>query len=158
MELSVVGKAKVAVSKRILLVDDEHNALVALEKILSEDGYKVVIAGTEEHAISQLSQWNFDLIITDLFLLHKSCKNLLNKIRGLKARIPVILTSGHGDLERYIEDPQTLDMTPLTKPIEYAKLKRLIGKIEARNESEAGEGSDVNIDGNNSERMMPSKL
>ena len=149
-------------SKRILLVDDEHNALMALAKILSEDGYKVVVAGTEEQAISQLSRWNFDLIITDLFLLHKSCKNLLNKIKGLEARIPVILTSGHGDLERYIDEPQELDMTPLTKPIEYSKLKRLIGKIEARNKSATGEVSDVNIEGNglddNSERMMPSKL
>ena len=113
-------------SKRILLVDDEENALVALAIILQEDGYDVVIAGTEEQAISRLDQWNFDFIITDLFLFRKSCLDFLNKIKSLDTRTPVILTSGHDSAERYIEESQPLDIMLLSKPIKYDELKRLI--------------------------------
>lgn len=138
-------------SKRILVVDDEHNALVALAKILREDGYNVVVAGTEEQAMDRLNHWSFDFIITDLFLLRRSCLNLLNKIESLDAHIPVILTSGHGDVDRYIGESHMPDMMYLSKPIKYDELKRLIGKIETRKESQKM------VNGNSFERVMPSK-
>jgi two-component system nitrogen regulation response regulator GlnG len=122
--------------KKVLLVDDEQNALVALSKILREDGYDVAIAGTEEQAISSLDRGNFDFIITDLFLFHRSCVNLLNKIKSLEVRTPVILTSGHEDVERYIEESQPMDIMHLSKPIAYDKLKRLIEKMETHREVE----------------------
>jgi len=123
-----------SLAKTVLLVDDEHNALVALAKILREDGYNVVVAGTEEQALRRLKKWTFDFIITDLFLLHKSCINLLNKIKSLEAHTPVILTSGHENVDQYIEESDLGEMMCLSKPIKYDELKRMIEKIEARGE------------------------
>lgn len=129
-------------SKRVLLVDDEHNALVALAKILREDGYNVVVAGTEEQAMKRLNHWSFDFIITDLFLLHKSCVNLLKKIKNLDERVPVILTSGHEDVDHYIGESNFSEMMRLSKPIKYDELKRLIGMIEAGGKSEKNANAD----------------
>ena len=89
--------------KKVLVVDDEHNALVALAKILREDGYQVVVASTEEQAIKRLKRWTFDFVITDLFLLHNCCIKLLDKLQGLKPSIPIILTTAHGDVDASIE-------------------------------------------------------
>ncbi len=122
---------------KILLVDDEHNALVALAKILREDGYDVVMAGTEEQALAELGRWDFGFIITDLFLLRKSCMKLLEKIERLETRTPVILTSGHNDVDRYIEQTRLPDVMRLSKPIEYDELKRLIEQAEARSKAGA---------------------
>lgn len=116
------------------MVDDERNALVALAKILREDGYNVVVASNEEQAMNRLSRWTFDFIITDLFLLHSCCINLLNKIKSLKPRTPVILTTALGDVNQYLDQSSLEGMTCLYKPIKYDELKRIIGDIEAQSE------------------------
>lgn len=118
--------------KTVLLVDDERNALIALAKILREDGYHVVVASTEEEAMSHLGRGTFDLVITDLFLLHNCCTKLLNKIKGLEPRVPVILTTAHGDVNRYVDESSLQGLVRLSKPIKYDELKRVIGKIEAQ--------------------------
>lgn len=125
-----VKRAGLLLSKKVLVVDDERNALVALAKILKEDGYDVLVAGTEEQAMSLLNRWSFNFIITDLFLLRKSCVNLLNKIKGLEAPTPVILTSGHEDVARYVGELDLQGMMCLSKPIKYDELKRMIATIE----------------------------
>lgn len=118
--------------KTVLLVDDERNALVALAKILREDGYQVVMASTEEQALDRLSRWKFDFIITDLFLLKSCCINLLNKIKTLETHTPVILTTAHGDVNRYLDEASLDGMPLLTKPIKYDELMRVIGIVEAQ--------------------------
>ncbi|RJP68221.1 MAG: response regulator [Candidatus Abyssobacteria bacterium SURF_17] len=119
-------------AKKVLVVDDERNALVALAKILREDGYDVVVAATEEQAMHRLNRWRFDFIITDLFLLRSCCINLLNKIKSLKPLTPVILTTAHGDVNRYLDESSLEGMLWLSKPIKYDELRRVIGIIEAQ--------------------------
>ncbi len=121
-------------SKRVLVVDDERNALVALAKILREDGYDVVVASNEEQAMNRLSRWTFDFIITDLFLLHSACINLLNRIKSLKPRTPVILTTALGDVNQYLDQSSLEGTMCLYKPIKYDELKRVIRQIEAQSE------------------------
>jgi DNA-binding NtrC family response regulator len=120
--------------KTVLIVDDEHNALVALAKILREDGYNVVVAANEEQALKRLNKWNFDFVITDLFLLHSCCINLIKKIKGFKRRIPIILTTAHEDVSKYVDESSLEGMMQLSKPIQYDELKRIIGSIEAQDE------------------------
>lgn len=120
---------------RILLVDDKRNSQLALAKILREDGYDVTVAGTEEEALNRLERSSFDSIITDLFLFRKSCVRLLEKIGSLEARTPVILASGHNDVDRYIDESRIPEMMRISKPIEYDELKRLIEDIAARGEA-----------------------
>jgi two-component system NtrC family response regulator len=122
------------VPKRVLVVDDEHNALVALAKILREDGYNVVVAANEEQALKRISKRTFDLVITDLFLLHSCCINLLKKLKSLNHRIPTILTTAHGDISKYVDESNLEGMTLLSKPIKYDELKRILGTIEAESE------------------------
>ncbi len=121
-------------SKRVLVVDDEHNALVALAKILREDGYHVVVASTEEQAMQRLARWSFDFIITDLFLLHTCCVKLLEKIKSIKPRTPVILTTAHGNVSQYLDKSSLEGMMHLSKPIKYDELRRIIEAIESRQE------------------------
>ena len=128
-------KGRSDLAMRILLVDDKRNSQLALAKILREDGYDVTVAGTEEEALNRLEHSSFDSIITDMFLFRKSCVRLLEKIGSLEVRTPVILASGHNDVDRYIDESRTPDMMRISKPIEYDELKRLIEDIEARGEA-----------------------
>lgn len=130
MFVVVLEERSLSSPKTVLVVDDEHNALVALAKILQEDGYQVVVAATEEQALERLEHWSFDFIITDLFLLHHCCVNLLKKINEMKPRIPVILTTAHGDVDRYIDESSLEGMIYLSKPIKYDELRSKIMTIE----------------------------
>jgi len=125
-------EAELVSSKTVLVVDDEKNALVALAKILREDGYHVVVASTEEQALDRLNKWTFDFIITDLFLLKACCINLLNKIKSLKPYPPVILTTAHGDVNRYLDEASLDGILHLSKPIKYDELMRVIAQIESQ--------------------------
>lgn len=122
-------------SKKILVVDDEQNAVEALAKILREDGYQVAVACTEEQAMSRLDESTFDCVITDLFLLRKSCNKLLNTLRSREPRIPVVLVTGHENVDRYVSEYPLEEMTRLSKPIQYDELKRAIAAIQARSGS-----------------------
>lgn len=126
-------------------MDDERNALVALAKILREDGYRVVVASTEEQALNRLSRWKFDFIITDLFLLNMCCVNLLNRIKSLKPNTPVILTTAHGDVNRYLDESSLDGMLQLSKPIRYDELMRVIGTIEAESAKKPKAENEVGI-------------
>jgi DNA-binding NtrC family response regulator len=125
------------------LVDDERNALVALAKILREDGYSVVVASTEEQAMHRLNRRKFDFIITDLFLLSGCCINLLNKIKSLKPRIPVIVTTAYGDVNRYLDESSLEGMVRLSKPIDYNELIKTIRRIEGQSAQMQRTESDV---------------
>ncbi len=121
---------------RALVVDDEQNALVALAKILREDGPNVVAASTEEQAIDRLSRSTFDFVITDLFLVQGRCLKLLEKIKSLKSYTPVILTTGHEDVSRYLDESSMEEIKLLSKPIKYEELKAIIATIEAQGDRE----------------------
>ena len=126
---------------KALVVDDEHNALVALAKILLEDGHHVVVASNEEQAIDRLSRSAFDFVITDLFLVHGRCLKLLDKIKNLKTYTPVILTTGHENVSRYLDESSMEGMKFLSKPIKYEELKDTIAKIEAQSKEGRTSGS-----------------
>ncbi len=96
--------------------------------------------------MERLGLSTFDLIITDLFLLHNCCIKLLDKIRSLKPRTPVILTTAHGDVDRYLDKTSLSGMFCLSKPINYDELKRIIGQIESQSKlAETSENGSVTM-------------
>src|SRR5215831_10298262 len=58
--------------KKILLVDDEPDAVESMAAVLREDGYVVDCAGTAEDALERFRSETYHLLITDLFLPGKS--------------------------------------------------------------------------------------
>jgi CheY-like chemotaxis protein len=50
----------------ILVVEDEHNLRIALERILKDAGYEVVQTESGKEALRLRQKTSFDLVITDL--------------------------------------------------------------------------------------------
>jgi len=89
----------------ILVVDDEEVIRTTIQKKLSRDGYNVITFEKSEDLLCHLkhSDHKTDLIITDIKLHKIDGIELLRRINGMDEPIPVLIISGHGDVEDAIK-------------------------------------------------------
>lgn len=90
-------------SASILVVDDESTTTDALELLLSDHGYDVIVASTAKEAETLLARRWFDLVFLDLRLPDADGIDLLKHIKHTAPEIEVVLMTAHGSLEITIE-------------------------------------------------------
>lgn len=86
---------------KVLLVDDEEIYSESLAKVLARRGLEVSVANTGEKALQWLKGGNrADVILLDLKMLGLDGLAVLEEIRRTDPVTPVLMLSGHMDLER----------------------------------------------------------
>ncbi|MFZ4854902.1 MAG: response regulator [Desulfuromonadaceae bacterium] len=115
--------------KRILIVDDEENARVALSKILTHDGYQVSSAGNGLEALNFLRCNNVELIITDLNMPEMNGLMFLRELNRDYPTSKVIMVTAYGEVESYLEAITLGAFEYINKPVKYNDLKKVIDKI-----------------------------
>ncbi|MBI5366292.1 MAG: response regulator [Planctomycetes bacterium] len=75
----------------VLVVDDDRLIRELLRDSLQEEGYRVLVSPSAEHAVNQLSQFPVDLIITDMAMGGKSGFDLMRMLRSHALEVPVIV-------------------------------------------------------------------
>lgn len=85
----------------ILIVDDEDVIRYALQKKLSRIGYNVISLEKAEDVLYLLKNGGqrIDLIITDIKLRKMDGIELLRRVKNLETPIPVMIITGHGNVE-----------------------------------------------------------
>lgn len=78
----------------ILLVDDNHDGVVARRSVLEELGYKVACACCGADALELVCKENFDLVITDYKMAPMDGIELIAKMRARGFEKPAILLAG----------------------------------------------------------------
>src|SRR5512134_3604377 len=118
---------------RVLIVDDELNALRVLSAILSEDGYHVLSSDNVEKAISIIHQGPVDAVITDLKMPQKDGMEFFEYARENHPDIPVIFLTAYGTVESAVSAMTRGAFYYFIKPPDYLKLKGILGRaIEQR--------------------------
>lgn len=81
--------------KTLLVVDDEVGITEALNDLLSEEGFHVLVAGTGKEALARLAEKRPDLILLDYMMPVMDGREVLNVLRGDAAYrdIPVLMMS-----------------------------------------------------------------
>ncbi|OGU00156.1 MAG: two-component system response regulator [Geobacteraceae bacterium GWB2_52_12] len=115
--------------KRILVVDDEENARVALSKILSHDGYDVSTASNGQEALNFLRSKDVELIITDLNMPEMNGLMFLRELNRTHPASNVIMITAYGEVESYLEAMTLGVFEYINKPVRYDDLKKTIDKI-----------------------------
>lgn len=113
--------------KTILIIDDEHSFLLALELILKSAGFNVLTASTGEEGLIKVKDSRPDLVLLDIMMPGIGG---LETLRVLKSHpqfrnIPVLMMSGARPLVRQSEYPWS-DF--LFKPFEPKELLAMIQK------------------------------
>ncbi len=116
----------------ILLIDDEPNLLKLLKRPLSKSGHLI----TEAHDGKQgwdlfLKHPNtFDVIITDIEMPVLNGVELLKRLREKDYHIPVIIMTGHEDIQFSIETLRFGAFDFLLKPFKAKELLSVLDKLE----------------------------
>ncbi|MGZ3921638.1 MAG: response regulator [Bacteroidia bacterium] len=79
---------------KILIIDDDQMTINALKHSLEDMGHKVFVAEDGEHAITKITNGEFDLVISDIMMPGISGLSLVNVLRSVHLCFtPVIMMS-----------------------------------------------------------------
>ena len=106
----------------VLIVDDEEGIRESLSVILEDEGYRVVSAGSGEEALTILQEQFPDLIILDVWLPGMDGIQTLQEITALKKELPVIMISGHGNIEVAVKATRIGAYDFLEKPLSLERV------------------------------------
>ena len=115
----------------ILVADDDADVRLALEMSLSYEGFEVWTAKDGEEAWMRLQKGIEEakpaaLVLSDLKMPRLDGMGLLEKISSLESPPPVIVISGHGDVEVAVAAMQKGAANFLEKPLEDNRLRATI--------------------------------
>ena len=87
----------------ILVIDDEMDIRDLLSDIFMDEGYNVLKAAHSEQELSLFNDHDIDLIILDILIENRDMDGIEN-LKTLKknkdhAHIPILMISGHGNVE-----------------------------------------------------------
>ncbi len=121
---------------KILIIEDEAAIRRVLVKILSEenDAYKVSeaedgLAGTE-----LIKKEDFDLILCDIKMPKMDGVEVLQAVQKIKPEIPVVMISGHGDLETAVNTMRLGAFDYIPKPPDLNRLLNTVRNALDRKE------------------------
>jgi PAS domain S-box-containing protein len=115
----------------ILLVDDEPSILKITAKILERSGYQSLVApnGAEALKVFQQNEPRIRLVITDYSMPGMNGVTLAESLKKLNAGVPILLSSGLGDVLDAGKLCQAGIQTVLKKPYDTATLLKTLDKI-----------------------------
>ena len=119
--------------KRILVVDDEENARIALSKILTREGYDVASACNGYEALNYLRGKEVELIITDINMPEMNGMTFLRELNHSHPASNVIMITAYGEVESYIEAMNLGAFEYINKPVKFEELNKIICKIFRNN-------------------------
>ncbi len=115
--------------QNILVVDDEDEARLGLSKLLSSQGYVVYTAANGLEALELLRNHPVSIIITDVKMPKMDGLTFLREIRKLIPGVKVVIVTGYGEVETYLEAMNLGAMEFLHKPIQFDNLVKVIKKV-----------------------------
>lgn len=116
----------------LLVVDDDTRIRALLRRYLSEQGFRVTIAGDAGEARRKLEGLDFDLIILDVMMPGETGISLTQALRD-KRRIPIILLTARAEADARIEGLEAGADDYLPKPFDPRELVLRINNILRRN-------------------------
>ena len=117
-------------SSEILLIDDEKDIRFAVHEILKENNFFVREADTVEKALSEVKKKLPDLVILDVLLDEKNRDgiHILKFIKSIDADLPVIMISGHANIQIAVDSIKHGAFEFLEKPFNKDRLLNFVNR------------------------------
>jgi DNA-binding NtrC family response regulator len=106
----------------ILVTDDEKSIRNSLKEILEFEGYRVLEAETGNRAFETIKKERIDLMLLDIKMKGMDGLEVLEKIKEDSHLFPVIMISGHGNIEIAVEATKTGAFDFIAKPPDLNRL------------------------------------
>lgn len=109
---------------KILIIEDEVAIRRVLTKIISEenDSYYVEEAGDGLLGIEMIKNNDYDLVLCDIKMPKMDGVEVLEKAKKIKPEIPIVMISGHGDLDTAVNTMRLGAFDYISKPPDLNRL------------------------------------
>ena len=107
---------------KILVVDDERSIRNTLKEILEYEGHEIALAENGLVAIEMVKAKPYDLIFCDIKMPEMDGIEVLDKIQEINSEIPVVMISGHGNIDTAVESIKKGAYDFIEKPLDLNRI------------------------------------
>lgn len=130
---------------KILLVDDETELSDPLSRILLQEGYEVDIADNGATGIKLALQNQYDLLILDWMLPHKSGLEICREVRSQSLTTPVLFLTAKDTVDDRVDGLDAGADDYLVKPFELRELLARVRALLRRSTLEIGSSDRLKV-------------
>ena len=106
----------------ILIIDDEKAIRKTLTEILSFEGYKIDEAADGEEGLKKFKEKSYDVVLCDIKMPKLDGIEFLQKAAEASPDVPIIMISGHGNIETAVEAVKKGAYDFISKPPDLNRL------------------------------------
>ncbi len=121
----------------VLIVDDEAGVRSALSGVLRDEGYQVEAVDTGETCLERVSRNAYDVVVLDIWLPGLDGLATLERLRQRHVDAPVVMISGHGNIESAVRAIKMGAFDFVEKPLSLEKTVLVIGNAARQRRLEA---------------------
>ena len=121
----------------VLIVDDEAGVRSALSGVLRDEGYAVEAVESGELCLERVTRVTFDVIVLDIWLPGMDGLATLERLRQRNVESPVVMISGHGNIESAVRATKLGAYDFIEKPLSLEKTVLVIGNAVRQRRLEA---------------------
>jgi two-component system nitrogen regulation response regulator NtrX len=117
----------------ILIIDDEKAIRKTLTEILGFEGYKLEEAADGEEGLKKFKEKTYDVVLCDIKMPKIDGLDFLQKAVEINSDVPIIMISGHGNIETAVEAVKKGAYDFIQKPPDLNRLLITIRNAMERN-------------------------
>src|SRR5688572_8546272 len=121
----------------VLIVDDEAGVRTALSGVLRDEGYQVEAVESGEACLDRVTRVPYDVIVLDIWLPGLDGLATLERLRQRHVDSPVVMISGHGNIESAVRAIKMGAFDFVEKPLSLEKTVLVIGNAVRQRRLEA---------------------
>lgn len=106
----------------LLIIDDEKAIRNVLKDILSNEGYTIEEASDGEEGLRKFKAGNFDTVLCDIKMPKIDGIEFLQKAKEVQPDVPIIIISGHGNIETAVDAVKKGAFDYIAKPPDLNRL------------------------------------
>ena len=109
---------------KILIIEDEAAIRRVLSKILSEENDAYIVEDAEDGVagLEKIKNNDYDLVLCDIKMPKMDGVEVLEAVKKIKPEIPIVMISGHGDMETAIQTMRLGAFDYISKPPDLNRL------------------------------------
>ncbi len=107
---------------RILVIDDERSIRNLMQEILEDEGHSVDVADDGAKGMEMADKEKYDVIFCDIKMPSLSGEEVLDTLREKGIETPVVMISGHGDIDTAVSCIKKGAFDFLSKPLDLNRI------------------------------------
>jgi FixJ family two-component response regulator len=136
----------------VLIIDDEPQACRIIGRMLGDDGFAVLSAGTAKDGLAAALNHRVDLVLIDLLLPDGNGLDLARALGRARPEVPFVIVSGHLDTEVTVEAIKLGAADAIDKPVKQGVLCAKVRAALSRGRRHGPEWAELDQAASNADR------